>query len=154
AHDAQDASCVLQSANGSPSFHFALALGTAAANQDNRLFVRTRNAAGDVSSEDFVTVTQDSSVPDAPANVHVNGISGGVVVSWAKGRGIAAAFRVYCGPGPPRAAAPPDRKFAALAGEFAGEGASPIVINNPDTTSLTLTTIANGTRVYAGVTAF
>ena len=154
---AQDAAC-----SGPPGdFAFTLARG------DNRLSVRARDRAGNVSAEDTVVVTQDNVAPGLVLHQNADGSTaawgstdvesgdGYTIVTWEPpaDADIAGYYLYY---GFVNSADP-----NAYTGSFANQGASPINLGRPCTATpgandcaIRLTGLANGNGYYVSLAAF
>ena len=153
---AQDPSCVPPAAAGG-SFTFALNAN------NNRLGVRARDRAGNVSAEDTVVISQDNVAPGlvrhqnadstygAWGAVDVESGNGYTIVSWEPPADTdVAGYILYYGFDP-----------SAYTGTFANQGTSPLYVGSPctvqagaDDCSVRLTGLANGTLFYVTVAAY
>jgi hypothetical protein len=121
-----------------------------APNRENRIGVRAIDLAGNTSAEDFVTITEDSSAPLAPANLGLTARDTAIKVRWDANSeddlgGYELFYTLLTGFSCPTL--PED-----YVGGFADQGLSPIDVGN--NTSFSLTGLPNGVEVCIGVRAY
>ncbi|MEW5849464.1 MAG: carboxypeptidase regulatory-like domain-containing protein [Myxococcota bacterium] len=108
---------------------------------ENRLAVRARDGAGNVSAEAAVTYVEDSTEPLAPSDIQVRSGDGKVFISWTASQSTdVVGYKVSYG------------TTSAFGGTFANEGSSPIDVGL--VTQFQLTGVPNGSPIFVAVQAY
>ncbi|MCX7958625.1 MAG: fibronectin type III domain-containing protein, partial [Deltaproteobacteria bacterium] len=115
---------------------------TLAQDKVNRLGVRAVDNAGNISSEDYVEIIEDSIAPQPPGNIKVIEGNTRALIRWqASLSDDVKGYKLYYGPTPD-----------TLNGTFATEGPSPIDVGNR--LDFGLSSLVNGSTFYVTVTAY
>lgn len=113
-------------------------------NEPNALRIRVRDAAGNISSDDFVIVTEDSTRPNRPENVRVSPESAAALVEWENPTadpGDVAGYLLYYG-----------TVSGQLSGSFSANGPSPIDVGKVN--SFRLSGLQNNTDVFVALRSY
>lgn len=115
---------------------------TLAQDKVNRLGVRAVDGAGNISSEDYVEIIEDSTYPEPPQNIKVIEGNTRALIRWEPSPSSdVKGYKLYYGVSP-----------NSLNGTFATEGPSPIDVGNR--LDFGLSSLVNGSTFYVTVSAY